>query len=292
MALSAFCPLGSPPAIALDFSRRSYYISGMKKIFKAQTLRRQIIALISGQLMLLGLITALVSYQVRLVESKITEVADLKDPSPFTASLCVSLNKITLNLLAYTHNQDKQSLQGVSQGETDFENSLVEFQKMNPRLFPVAAQTKILSAYQPFKESSSDILHAYADQLQKWTDLLDNNDQIVELFERRLRPLIRPGQKQAGQRLDLVSNLEGEVRAIPKDLTAYVIRRGGQEKQVDWNDHKFETLLRIYQHIATIRAERKVLDVIDGLWSDNVALAQRVAMLEYHLRSIENHEDR
>jgi len=32
--------------------------------------------------------------------------------------------------------------------------------------------------------------------------------------------------------------------------------------------------------------------VISHLRDDNVALAQRVAMLEYHLRSIENHEDR
>src|SRR6185437_12272043 len=219
----------------------------MKRFLLHGGIRRGVIVTLGCELLFLGIIAAVVTYQVRMVETKITEMADLKDPSPFTARLVGYLNKTNMNLLSYIQNRDDAALQQIAESQKDFENSIVEFQKLNPRLFPATSQSGILNAYQPFKDALRDILRAGDAESEKWTDLLDNNDRVVYLLEHRLRPIIRMDQRKALPRLDLVLNLENVARNIPKDMTESIFRHSGQaEARLAQNDRKFEKLLQIY----------------------------------------------
>jgi len=243
--------------------------------------KKNILSIVGAEVLLLTIIGGVVSYQVRLVERKITEMADLKDPSPFTASLIGHLNRISLHLLGYGHNRDGESLQHIANVEKDFESSLVEFQKFNPRLFPSTAETRIWDAYQPFKDAVQDSLQAIDAQAKRWQALLDADDQIIFIFEHRLRPIVRGNQDHSTERMDLILNLENEMRAIPKDLTQYILNHSNDsEPGMKLDDHKFETLLRLYLRIAPLTTERRQLGLLSGLWASTVVLAQDIRALE------------
>src|SRR6185437_13603174 len=82
----------------------------MKRFLLHGGIRRGVIVTLGCELLFLGIIAAVVTYQVRMVETKITEMADLKDPSPFTARLVGYLNKTNMNLLSYIQNRDDAAL--------------------------------------------------------------------------------------------------------------------------------------------------------------------------------------
>ena len=253
----------------------------MKNFFQKRGLRAQVFLILGCEVVLLLAIAGIVVRQVRWIEAKITEMADLKDPSPFTGGLVQQLNTMNLNLLGYTHTRDDAALQRIADSQKRFENSLVEYHHLNPRLFPETSQTKISHAYQPFKNAIQNVLRSTNEQSEKWGELLDNNEKVNYLLEHRLRPLIHGDQPMAIARMDLVLNLETQVRTIPKDLTQYIFRHTGEsEMQMDENDKKFERLLKVYQRYAVFASERKVLNVVDGLWFDNMGIAQDLVKFE------------
>jgi PAS domain S-box-containing protein len=219
---------------------------------------------------------------VRKVDQKITEMADLKDPSPFTSTLFDHLQRIQFNLLAYTQTQDAQLLEHLGASQKEFENAVDQFHQLNPRLFPDNSRTQILNTYQPFRQSLEEILPISERQSGRWSDLLANDDQIIFLLENRLRPLIRNSQPMSGQRLDLVNNMENEVRTIPHDLTQYVLTSAPDRAapQMDKTDERFERFLHMYNSRIVLPAERKSLYQTEALWSENVDLAQQILKLE------------
>src|SRR5471032_352669 len=88
---------------------------------------RRLVFLLTGQVLFLLIIGGAVSYQVRWVNQKINEMADLKDPSPFTASLMGTLNTINLNLVGYLQNRDSLLQDALAASEKEFEAALTDF---------------------------------------------------------------------------------------------------------------------------------------------------------------------
>jgi len=79
-------------------------------------------------------------FQARQVDAAVTEISDLKDPSPFRVALLGHLDKINLSLSAYVRSPDPALLKQISDSARDFENSLPEFEHQNKRLFPPAPE--------------------------------------------------------------------------------------------------------------------------------------------------------
>lgn len=253
----------------------------MKWFGEPGLLRRKVFYLLVSELAFLLAIGVTVSYQINLVHQKVTEIADLKDPSPFAASLIGFVNKINLYAASYVQNRDLQTLQPLAEAEKEFENSLGVFQKQNSRLFPIASQMKILEAYEPFKDAVVDLLTAQAMQSKKWESLLTKDDEIVFLLERHLRPLVRMGQRMAVARLDLILNLENHVRGVPKDLTRYLLKRAAEvEPSMRGSEQRFNTLLRLYERLITLPKEREELDRLSSLLDENVSLAEEILRME------------
>lgn len=237
--------------------------------------------ILSSQLAFLIVIGFSVSWQARMVDRKIVELSELKDPSPFTAQLFALLNQVNVNLMEFMQNRNQAPLETLVQNEKLFEASLPEFQQQNPRLFPKTSQTKILDAYYPFKQALSDILNTHYRQAQLWSDLLANEDQMIFWIEHRLRPIVRKDQADAVARLDLLLSLGNQLRAIPKDLNQYVIMHTGDtESQMSQSDKRFEESLRRYRRMSLIANERKALEHLDKLRTEALPKAQDILRLE------------
>jgi PAS domain S-box-containing protein len=242
---------------------------------------RRILFLLTGQVLFLLIIGGAVTYQVRWVNQKINEMADLKDPSPFTASLMNTLNTINLNLVGYLQNRDPLLEEALKASEKELETGLQDFHQQNPRLFPESAQVKIMAVYTPYKTAVEDTLRIGGEQAQKWEALLANDDDMMFWLEHRLRPIVRDNQPDSTERLNLILNLEGQLRSIPKDLTEYVLTRSEPSStQVDKNSQNFTALIHDYGTIAKAVNERKNLAALERLWTDNVALAQDIVTRE------------
>ena len=242
---------------------------------------RKIALLLTGQIVVLLMIGAAVSYQVHLVEHKIDDMADLKDPSPFTASLTGLLNTININLVGSLQNRDTLTQEALKNTEKEFETSVQQFQQENPRLFPAEAQSKVIAAYEPYKAAISEALRVGIEQAQKWESLLMNDDDMMFWLEHRLRPIVRDNQADAAERLNLILNLEGQLRSIPKDVTEYVLTRSASSsQQVDQNTDKFAALLHEYTTIARAVNERRNLEALNRLWADNMSLAKEIVAQE------------
>ena len=242
---------------------------------------RRILFLLTGQVLFLLIIGGAVSYQVRWVNQKINEMADLKDPSPFTASLMGTVNTINLNLVGYLQNRDPLLEEALKSSEKEFESGLEDFHQQNPRLFPDNAHMRIITSYEPYKTAVADTLRIGGEQAQKWEALLLNDDDMMFWLEHRLRPIVRNNQPDAAERLNLILNLESQLRSIPKDLTEYVLTRSASSpEQMDKNNQTFTALIHDYQGIAKAVTERKNLVTLDRLWTDNVTLAQEIVERE------------
>jgi PAS domain S-box-containing protein len=238
---------------------------------------RRIVLLLTGQVVLLLIIGGAVSYQVRWVQTKINEMADLKDPSPFTSNLMGMLNTINLNLVGSLQNHDALLQDALKAGQKEFEDSVQQFHQENPRMFPAEAQLKVTAAYEPYKSAVNDTLRIGGEQGQKWASLLLNDDDMMFWLEHRLRPIVRNNQPDAAERLNVILNMESQLRSIPKDLTEYVLTRtASSPQQMDQNTDKFTALLHQYETISHVVAERKNLTTLNRLWADNVRLAQSI----------------
>ncbi len=88
-----------------------------------------------------------VGMQSHKIDTDVSEVSDLRDPSPFRVALLGHLDKISLSLSAYLRSPDAALLQQIDASRKDFENSLPEFERQNKRLFPPAAGEEIRTAY-------------------------------------------------------------------------------------------------------------------------------------------------
>src|SRR5450631_4111567 len=86
-------------------------------------------------LFLFGLLWAARS-QTHTIEDRLELIADLRDPSPFRAALLGELEKVYLSTVSHVRHTDPTLLDQITQGESEFEKSLPQFQKQNPRLLP------------------------------------------------------------------------------------------------------------------------------------------------------------
>ena len=246
----------------------------------AQPARRLLVPII-GQIVLLLAIGGTVSYQVRMVEHKINDMADLKDPSPFTANLMGILNSINFNLASFIQNRDPLLKEAVETHAREFETTVAEFHRDNPRLFPDEAHRAMIAAYQSYRVVSTEVMRISIEQSKRWESLLLNDDDMMFWLEHRLRPIVRNNQPDAAARLNMILNLESQLRSIPKDLAEYVMARtANSPKQGEENNQKFMELLQEYRGIAKAVTERANLDTLNHLWNDNVILAQDIIQLE------------
>ena len=84
-----------------------------------------------------------VGIQSHQIDGAVTEISDLKDPSPFRVALLGHLDKIQLSLAAFLRAPEPSLLKQISDSRLDFENSLPEFERQNKRLFPPEASSEI-----------------------------------------------------------------------------------------------------------------------------------------------------
>src|SRR5258708_221183 len=99
-----------------------------------------------------------ITYNTRRSDEAVDAISDLRDPSPFRAALVGHLDKIHLSLNGYLRTRDQTLVQQVAQSETDFEHSVPEFERQNPKLLPAAAGREILEDYRIFKDSLGHLL--------------------------------------------------------------------------------------------------------------------------------------
>lgn len=174
---------------------------------------------ILGQCLLLAGVTYVVSRQVQGIKDRIAEMADLKDPSPFTGVLSAQLSQMNFGLLSYLHTHEPGAKDSILQAENQFEKSLAEFQTANPRMLPAAAQVKITEAFTPLRKQSDEVLRVGDAQRQAWEQLLSRQDQALTTLNFRLKPLVKKSQPRAALRHDLIYSMTNDLRQIPEQLT-------------------------------------------------------------------------
>src|SRR5438067_12050265 len=93
---------------------------------------RAALLLAAGLLTFAG-IAATVLYHMNQLEQNVGALSDLHDPSPYRVALLGNLDKIHLSALNYMNTTDEALPEQIAKSESEFENSLLEFQKQNPR---------------------------------------------------------------------------------------------------------------------------------------------------------------
>ena len=237
---------------------------------------------VTGQALLMAVVVAGVSFQVRKVKEKTIEIADLKDPSPFTNILTNDMSQVNVGLLTYLHNQDAQAAAQIAQAQTHFEDSIARFQKENPRLLPSTAQAKILEVFGPFKDTARDLQAQSAAQTQQWGDLLKSQDELMNRLEYRLRPLVRRGQPMGRVRLDVIASLENEVRNVPEIVARALLDRAAAPAETDRYAQRVDKFLGIYGPMVQTAAERRDFQASRAAWDHINGIATDLISLEAH----------
>lgn len=234
------------------------------------------IALVAAAL--LGGIAKGIVVQNRAAEESVNAISELRDPSPFRAALVGQLDKIHLSLQGYLRSRDQALLQQVQNGQADFEKSVPEFEKQNPRLLPLAAGDEILQDYKVFKESAKHLMEVSQERASFWTTADNNFENMLVLLDQRIRPLAR--KAQAEDRLERVLKIENQLRTWQQNLArAWDEATPVSQPLALENENKGEILLESAEESATIRAEKKTFKDIRSIWIANGDLQRKIFAL-------------
>jgi PAS domain S-box-containing protein len=236
--------------------------------------------LLAGQAAVVAGVFAVVTLQAFSVKKKITEMADLKDPSPFTGTLAANRTEIDFAVMSYVQGREPLAGRRIVEADARFRSSLNEFQKNNAALFPPAAQRRIQSAYEPFHAEAKKLQQLADDRRRLWDQMLTDQDDLADLFDRRLRPLIRRGQAHAMSRLDLIANLERELRLIPEAMTRAMLKEPAAAGEVAFHDRKIGRFLSLYDGLVQSPAEKSNVARVRTLWENMSRTAGELAAIE------------
>jgi len=230
--------------------------------------------------LLWGIILAATA-QSRHIDAEVTEISDLKDPSPFRVALLGHLDKIQLSLDAYLRSPDPSLLKQIADSRQDFENSLPEFERQNKRLFPPEASAAIRESYEVMKSSLDQAVEVSSRRSERLASLEANFKQMLDLVERRIRPLLRKDNPDAKERLDSILNVENQLRAWQQNLEQSGLESSGSAKALAFeNDSKGQSLLEDHAQLMMGAAEKNAVRNLTGLWKANDDLARQSFALE------------
>jgi PAS domain S-box-containing protein len=220
-----------------------------------------------------------VKLQSRHIDTDVSDVSDLKDPSPFRVALLGHLDKISLSLSAYLRSPEPTLLQQIDASRKDFENSLPEFEHQNKKLFPPAASEEIRNAYDAMKSSLDEAVEVSARRSERRTAAEGNFKQMLYLIDDRLRPLLR--KDAAKDRLESIIGVENQLRAWQQNLEQSWIDPSPSIKALaNENNSKGQSLLDLHEQIMLASAEKKGVRSVAALWRLNDDIARQIFALE------------
>ncbi|MFA5975401.1 MAG: PAS domain-containing protein [Elusimicrobiota bacterium] len=237
--------------------------------------------LLAGEALLLWGLWWGMGRETAAVNQAVSEISDLKDPSPFRAALMGHLGKIRIGLQGYLCSQDASLLKQVADSRQDFEASLPEFAHQNPSLFPPEAAREIRNAFDLFKEAVDRTLEANTRRLSQWGVLEQNFTRILFLIEHKVRPLIRKDQPDGEERSEAILNIENQLRAWQQNLVLVWAQPSDAAKELTFeNDNRGESYLDLYGRMQLLPVERKTQREILTLWKANSHLARESVAIE------------
>jgi PAS domain S-box-containing protein len=219
--------------------------------------------------------------QSHQIDADVSEISDLRDPSPFRVALLGHLDKISLSLSAYLRSPDAGLLKQIDASRKDFENSLPEFEHQNKRLFPPAAGEEIRSAYDAMKSSLDEAVEVSARRSERRASAAENFKQMIFLIDGRIRPLLRKNNPDVKERLESIINVENQLRAWEQNLDQAWADPSAAIKALAFeNDSKGQSLLELHTQLMLSTAEKKSVKTLGVLWRANDDLARQNFALE------------
>ncbi len=214
--------------------------------------------------------------QARRIDTDVSEISDLRDPSPFRVALLGHLDKISLSLSAYLRSPDPAPLKQITDSRQDFENSLPEFERQNKRLFPQEAGEQIQSAYEAMKSSLDEAVEVSARRSERRASFDQNFKQMLFLIDSRIRPLLRRTTPDVKERLESILNVENQLRAWGENLAQAWSDPSASAKALAFeNDNKGQSLLEEYEQMPLSAAEKRAERNLAELWKTNDSLARQ-----------------
>lgn len=217
--------------------------------------------------------------QSRQIDADVSEISDLRDPSPFRAALLGHLDKISLSLAAYLRSPEPTLLSQIDKSRHDFENSLPEFAHQNKRLFPPAAAEEIRTAYDSMKASLDQAVDVSARRSERRGSAAENFKQMLFLIDGRIRPLLR--KEEAKERLESIVNIENQLRAWQQNLDqTWTEPSPALKAMANENNSKGQSLLDQHEQLMMGSAEKKSVRLLTALWRTNDDLSRQIFALE------------
>jgi len=219
--------------------------------------------------------------QIRFADEQVNLISDLKDPSPFRSALVGHLDKMNWSLQGYVRSHDASMPAHLAQGQKDFEESIPEFHRQNPRLFPSQAQVSILKDYRSLKELIERLVHATDEQAARWIKSEDNFKQMLYLLKDRIRPLIKRRQPDAEERSASILKIENQLRAWQQDMNQAAAGpvTDGLPRQVAEDQDRGNSFLESYERLTLLPAEKRNARELRSIWNQNVDLSREMFAL-------------
>ncbi len=193
----------------------------------------------------------------------VTEVSELRDPSPFRAALLGHLGKIHLSLEGYLRSlTDPLCLKNRQVGDSRKEISTRSFQNLCakiPKLFPQKGAEQIKRTFNLYKEA---IDHTLDDNIRRIArrELIRTLTRLLYLIGHELRPLIQKVKPIAKTASEAILNIENQTRAWHANLTQAWEQPSDAAKALTFeNDGRWSSLSRqLYgQHEASAHENAK-----------------------------------
>jgi PAS domain S-box-containing protein len=241
----------------------------------------RIVLLCVGEALVVFGLWAGIQHEVGEINRAVSEISDLKDPSPFRVALMGHLGKIHLGLEGYLRSGDPSLAGQVAESRKDFEALLPEFMKQNPKLFPPAAGEEIKRTFGLFKEAIDRTLEANTQRLERRGVLEQNFTKILYHIDHNLFPIIRKEQADGEERGEAALNIENQMRAWQQNLSQAWAQPSDAAKALTFeNDSRGETYLELYGRLELLSRERKIQREIKALWQANSDLARETFVKE------------
>lgn len=235
----------------------------------------RILVLSLGEALLLWGVWFGIRHETAAVNRTVSEVSELKDPSPFRAALLGQLGKIHVGLEGYLRSPNPSLEKQIAESRRDFESLLPEFAKQNPKLFPPIADDEIKGAFGLYKEAIDHTMEASALRMQRRGALENNFARILILIDHDLRPLIRKTQADGLERGEAVLNIENQTRAWQQNLTQAWAQASEAASSLAYeNENRGESYIELYSNLDLLARERKLLRELRALWQANNDLAR------------------
>ncbi len=237
--------------------------------------------LVAGELFLLGLVGAGVSWEFARMNQAVDELSELKDPSPFRSVLMGNLEKVHIALQGFLRSADPAMEEQIAKSLQEFQSSIPEFQKQNAKLFPKQAVEEIGLAFSGLKKSIEELLKLNVRRQASRTKLEAGFARIITLLEQNVRPLIRDHQPDAAERREAALNIENQVRAWQQSLMRSWTAPASQDAATVYEiENRGASYLERYSGMQLLARERKVVKAIQTLWDETGSMMPASFALE------------